>query len=48
MDGSIRFGVLLPTGKAQWGEGTDPRELIDFAVRAEALGYASVWPTIRC
>ena len=35
MDNDIRFGVLLPIGKAQWGEGADPRELIDFAVRAE-------------
>jgi alkanesulfonate monooxygenase SsuD/methylene tetrahydromethanopterin reductase-like flavin-dependent oxidoreductase (luciferase family) len=39
----IRVGVLLPTGKAQWGEGTDARELLDFAVRAEELGYASIW-----
>jgi alkanesulfonate monooxygenase SsuD/methylene tetrahydromethanopterin reductase-like flavin-dependent oxidoreductase (luciferase family) len=43
MDESIRFGVLLPTGKAQWGQEADPRGLVDFAVRAEALGYASVW-----
>jgi alkanesulfonate monooxygenase SsuD/methylene tetrahydromethanopterin reductase-like flavin-dependent oxidoreductase (luciferase family) len=38
-----RFGVLLPTGQAQWGAGTNPRRLIDFAVTAERLGYASVW-----
>jgi alkanesulfonate monooxygenase SsuD/methylene tetrahydromethanopterin reductase-like flavin-dependent oxidoreductase (luciferase family) len=43
MDNDIRFGVLLPIGKAQWGEGADPRELIDFAVRAEGLGYDSLW-----
>ncbi len=43
MDDDIRLGVVLPTGKAQWGEGTDPRSLIDFAVRAEALGFASIW-----
>jgi alkanesulfonate monooxygenase SsuD/methylene tetrahydromethanopterin reductase-like flavin-dependent oxidoreductase (luciferase family) len=43
MDDDIHLGVVLPTGKAQWGEGTDPRGLIDFAVRAEALGFASVW-----
>ena len=43
MDDDIRLGVLLPTGKAQWGEGTDPRKLIDFAVRAETLGFASLW-----
>ncbi|GAA3665006.1 LLM class flavin-dependent oxidoreductase [Nonomuraea antimicrobica] len=43
MDDDIRFGVLLPTGRAQWGEGADPRDLIDFAVRAEGLGYDSLW-----
>jgi alkanesulfonate monooxygenase SsuD/methylene tetrahydromethanopterin reductase-like flavin-dependent oxidoreductase (luciferase family) len=43
MDDDIRLGVVLPTGKAQWAEGIDPRGLIDFAVRAEALGFASVW-----
>jgi alkanesulfonate monooxygenase SsuD/methylene tetrahydromethanopterin reductase-like flavin-dependent oxidoreductase (luciferase family) len=43
MDDDIRLGVVLPTGTAQWGEGTDPRALIDFAVRAEALGFASIW-----
>ncbi|CAL29843.1 MULTISPECIES: LLM class flavin-dependent oxidoreductase [Frankia] len=39
----IRLGVLVPVGKAQWGAGTDPRELVDFAVRAEELGYDSLW-----
>jgi alkanesulfonate monooxygenase SsuD/methylene tetrahydromethanopterin reductase-like flavin-dependent oxidoreductase (luciferase family) len=43
MHDDIRFGVLLPTGMAQIGQGVDPRQLIDFAVRAEKLGYASVW-----
>jgi alkanesulfonate monooxygenase SsuD/methylene tetrahydromethanopterin reductase-like flavin-dependent oxidoreductase (luciferase family) len=43
MQNELRLGVLLPTGKAQWGEGADPRQLIDFGVRAEELGYASVW-----
>ncbi|WP_432190340.1 LLM class flavin-dependent oxidoreductase [Streptomyces sp. Tue6028] len=43
MDDDIRFGVLAPIGRAQWGEGTDPRELVDFAVRAEGLGYDSLW-----
>lgn len=43
MHDDIRLGVLLPTGKVQWGEGADPRQLIDFAIRAERLGYASVW-----
>jgi alkanesulfonate monooxygenase SsuD/methylene tetrahydromethanopterin reductase-like flavin-dependent oxidoreductase (luciferase family) len=42
-DEEIQVGVLLPTGKAQWGEGADPRQLIDLAVRAEQLGFASVW-----
>jgi alkanesulfonate monooxygenase SsuD/methylene tetrahydromethanopterin reductase-like flavin-dependent oxidoreductase (luciferase family) len=43
MSEHIRVGVILPTGQAQWGEGADPRRLIDFAVRAERLGYASLW-----
>ena len=37
------LGVLLPIGQAQWGAGADPRELVDFAVQAEELGYASLW-----
>jgi alkanesulfonate monooxygenase SsuD/methylene tetrahydromethanopterin reductase-like flavin-dependent oxidoreductase (luciferase family) len=43
MDTDIRLGVLVPTGTAQWGAGTDPRDLIGFAVRAESLGYDSLW-----
>lgn len=43
MDDTINLGVLLPVGKAQWGEGTDPRELIGFAVAAENAGYDSLW-----
>jgi alkanesulfonate monooxygenase SsuD/methylene tetrahydromethanopterin reductase-like flavin-dependent oxidoreductase (luciferase family) len=39
----IELGVLIPIGQAQWGPGTDPRELLDFAVRAEELGYSSLW-----
>jgi alkanesulfonate monooxygenase SsuD/methylene tetrahydromethanopterin reductase-like flavin-dependent oxidoreductase (luciferase family) len=39
----IELGVLIPIGQAQWGEGVDPRELPDFAVRAEELGYSSLW-----
>ncbi|MEV4758108.1 LLM class flavin-dependent oxidoreductase [Micromonospora sp. NPDC049559] len=38
-----RLGVLLPTGRAQWGAGTDPRELVGFATHAERLGYDSLW-----
>jgi alkanesulfonate monooxygenase SsuD/methylene tetrahydromethanopterin reductase-like flavin-dependent oxidoreductase (luciferase family) len=37
------IGVLLPTGKAQWGADGDPRELVDLAVRAEQLGYSSLF-----
>jgi alkanesulfonate monooxygenase SsuD/methylene tetrahydromethanopterin reductase-like flavin-dependent oxidoreductase (luciferase family) len=43
MNDELRLGVLLPTGQALWGEGTDPRELIAFAVRAERLGFDSLW-----
>jgi alkanesulfonate monooxygenase SsuD/methylene tetrahydromethanopterin reductase-like flavin-dependent oxidoreductase (luciferase family) len=39
----IRLGVLIPIAQAQWGGGADPRELIDFAVQAEELGYSSLW-----
>jgi alkanesulfonate monooxygenase SsuD/methylene tetrahydromethanopterin reductase-like flavin-dependent oxidoreductase (luciferase family) len=39
----IEMGVLLPIEQAQWGQGADPRELPDFAVRAEELGYSSLW-----
>jgi alkanesulfonate monooxygenase SsuD/methylene tetrahydromethanopterin reductase-like flavin-dependent oxidoreductase (luciferase family) len=42
-DEDVRIGVLIPVSTAQRGEGTDPRELIDFAVQAESLGYDSVW-----
>jgi alkanesulfonate monooxygenase SsuD/methylene tetrahydromethanopterin reductase-like flavin-dependent oxidoreductase (luciferase family) len=39
----VRLGVLLPTGRAQWGDGADARELIAFALRAERLGYDSLF-----
>src|SRR6201995_148588 len=39
----IDLGVLIPIGQAQWGAGTDPRDLLTFAVQAEALGYSSLW-----
>src|SRR5580693_8776193 len=39
----IKLGVLIPIAQAQWGAGTDPRELVDFAVRVEELGYSSLW-----
>ncbi|MBT2231054.1 LLM class flavin-dependent oxidoreductase [Nonomuraea sp. NEAU-A123] len=35
-----RLGVLLPTNQSQWN---DARRLVDFAVRAERLGYDSLW-----
>jgi alkanesulfonate monooxygenase SsuD/methylene tetrahydromethanopterin reductase-like flavin-dependent oxidoreductase (luciferase family) len=37
------IGVLLPTGKAQWGADGDPRELVAFGVRAEQLGFSSLF-----
>src|SRR5215831_5809135 len=40
MDDDVRFGVVLPTGLPR---GADPGGLLDLAVRAEALGFASVW-----
>ncbi|MBW8487327.1 LLM class flavin-dependent oxidoreductase [Actinomadura parmotrematis] len=43
MNHDLRFGVIAPIGKAQWGAGTDPRELIDFGVRVERLGFDSLW-----
>jgi alkanesulfonate monooxygenase SsuD/methylene tetrahydromethanopterin reductase-like flavin-dependent oxidoreductase (luciferase family) len=43
MNDELHIGVLLPTGKTQWGEGADPRQLFELAVRAEQLGFASVW-----
>jgi alkanesulfonate monooxygenase SsuD/methylene tetrahydromethanopterin reductase-like flavin-dependent oxidoreductase (luciferase family) len=39
----IQVGVLVPTGQAHWGEGSDPRELLNFAARAERLGYDSLF-----
>jgi alkanesulfonate monooxygenase SsuD/methylene tetrahydromethanopterin reductase-like flavin-dependent oxidoreductase (luciferase family) len=39
----VRIGVLLPTGTALWGDGVEPRDLIDFGIRAERLGYAGLW-----
>lgn len=42
MAADINFGVLIPIGQAQWGA-ADPRQLIDFARRAEQLGFDSLW-----
>lgn len=39
-------GVFIPTREAMVGSGWDsPRRLVDFAVEAERLGYASAWVT---
>ena len=43
MDEHVELGVLIPIGQAQWGPGADPRSLTGFAVRAEELGYSSLW-----
>ena len=37
------IGVLLPTGEAQWESGDDPRDVIALAVRAEQLGFSSLF-----
>jgi alkanesulfonate monooxygenase SsuD/methylene tetrahydromethanopterin reductase-like flavin-dependent oxidoreductase (luciferase family) len=39
----IRLGVVLPTGMAQCGDNPDARGLMEFARRAEALGFDSLW-----
>ncbi len=43
MDDTAKLGVLVPIGRAQWGPEADPRTLTGFAVRAENLGYDSLW-----
>ncbi|WNI26575.1 LLM class flavin-dependent oxidoreductase [Streptomyces sp. ITFR-16] len=37
------IGVLLPTGKAQWGTDGDPRDLVALGVRAERRGFSSLF-----
>ncbi|MFD1934949.1 MULTISPECIES: LLM class flavin-dependent oxidoreductase [Nonomuraea] len=37
---NTRLGVLLPTNQSQWN---DARRLVDFGVRAERLGFDSLW-----
>jgi alkanesulfonate monooxygenase SsuD/methylene tetrahydromethanopterin reductase-like flavin-dependent oxidoreductase (luciferase family) len=39
----IDLGVLIPIAEAQWGPGDDPRDLLEFPVQAEELGYSSLW-----
>lgn len=40
---AVDFGVLLPTGKAQWAADDDPRELVSFGREAERLGFSSLF-----
>ncbi|MBM9506116.1 LLM class flavin-dependent oxidoreductase [Actinacidiphila acididurans] len=44
-DAPLRIGVFLPTTTVQWTDTTDPREVIAFGVRAERLGFDSLWTT---
>src|SRR3954464_7719709 len=37
------IGVLLPTGKAQWGACGDPRNLVAFGIEAERAGFSSLF-----
>jgi alkanesulfonate monooxygenase SsuD/methylene tetrahydromethanopterin reductase-like flavin-dependent oxidoreductase (luciferase family) len=39
----LQIGVLLPTSKHLWGAGAGPRDLVGFAIRAERLGYDSLF-----
>jgi hypothetical protein len=41
------IGVLLLTGKTQWGADGDPRELVAFAVRAQLEQVAALIPSLR-
>jgi alkanesulfonate monooxygenase SsuD/methylene tetrahydromethanopterin reductase-like flavin-dependent oxidoreductase (luciferase family) len=43
MNSDAKVGVLLPTVRAQWTAGDDPRQVVRLAVEAERLGYDSVW-----
>jgi alkanesulfonate monooxygenase SsuD/methylene tetrahydromethanopterin reductase-like flavin-dependent oxidoreductase (luciferase family) len=43
MTPETRLGVLLPTAAAQWATADDPRDLIQLAVRAERIGFDSIW-----
>lgn len=37
------IGVLLPTGTAQWEPGDDPRGVVAMALRAERIGFSSLF-----
>jgi alkanesulfonate monooxygenase SsuD/methylene tetrahydromethanopterin reductase-like flavin-dependent oxidoreductase (luciferase family) len=43
MNDEIRLGVLIPIAQTQWSGRGGARELVDFAVQAERLGYDSLW-----
>ena len=43
MENDTRLGVLPSTGKALLGDPLDASRLLDLAVEAERLGFASVW-----
>lgn len=46
MNEHVQVGVFIPTREAMVGSGwKSPRRLVDFAVQAERLGYASAWVT---
>jgi alkanesulfonate monooxygenase SsuD/methylene tetrahydromethanopterin reductase-like flavin-dependent oxidoreductase (luciferase family) len=42
-DGGMPYGLLLPAGQAQLRAGGSAPGLVDIAVRAERLGFDSVW-----
>ena len=39
----VRFGILLPTREVVLSKRSDPSSICELAVRAEALGFDSVW-----
>lgn len=43
--GPVRIGVFLPSTAAQWTAATDPRQAVDFGIRAERAGVDSLWVT---
>jgi alkanesulfonate monooxygenase SsuD/methylene tetrahydromethanopterin reductase-like flavin-dependent oxidoreductase (luciferase family) len=40
---AVDIGVLLPTGEAQWAPGDEPRDVVALAVRAERIGFSSLF-----
>ncbi|WP_232792264.1 LLM class flavin-dependent oxidoreductase [Actinacidiphila yeochonensis] len=43
--GRLRLGVFVPTVEAPWEHGLDPHGVVEFGVRAERLGFDSLWVT---